>query len=45
MSAYYMALIWIQLLLACFLTPLFLIPGTWLLDRIWGGREQRKARA
>lgn len=34
MSAYYMALMWINLLLACFLTPLFLIPGTWLLERI-----------
>ncbi len=38
MGAYYMALIWINVLLGAFLTPLFLIPGTWLLDR----RYQRK---
>jgi len=44
MSAYYMALIWINLLLAVFLTPLFLIPSTWLLDRIWAGREKARAR-
>ncbi len=34
MSAYYVALIWINLLLVGFLTPLFLIPGTWLMDRV-----------
>ena len=45
MSAYYMALIWINLLLACFLTPLFIIPSTWLLDRIWAGREKSRARS
>ena len=33
MGAYYMALLWINLLLVTFLTPLFLIPMTWLLDR------------
>ncbi len=33
MGAYYMALIWIQLLLAAFLAPLFLLPMTWLLDK------------
>lgn len=45
MSAYYMALIWINILLVSFLTPLFLIPGTWLLDRIWAGREKSQARS
>ena len=33
MGSYYVALIWIQLLLATFLAPLFLIPMTWLLDK------------
>jgi hypothetical protein len=36
--AFYLALIWLNSLLAIFLTPLFIIPGTWLLD--W--RRQRK---
>ena len=29
---FYLALIWLNTLLALFLTPLFLIPGTWLMD-------------
>jgi hypothetical protein len=33
MGAYYIALTWIQLLLATFLTPLIVLPMTWLLDR------------
>ncbi len=33
MTAYYMALTWINILLGLFLTPLFLIPVTWLQDR------------
>lgn len=44
MSAYYVALLWINLLLACFLTPLFIIPGTWLLDKVWGKRGQKGTR-
>lgn len=32
MGAYYTALIWINTLLVGFLTPLFLIPLTWLQD-------------
>jgi hypothetical protein len=36
--AFYLALIWLNSLLAIFLTPLFIIPGTWLLD--W--RRRRK---
>jgi hypothetical protein len=38
--AFYIALIWLNSLLGTFLTPLFLIPGTWLLD--W--RKRRKER-
>ena len=40
--AFYIALIWINTLLGIFLTPLFIIPGTWLMDRI---QERRRARA
>lgn len=29
---FYLALIWLNTLLGVFLTPLFLIPGTWLMD-------------
>lgn len=41
MGAYYTALIWINVLLVTFLTPLFLIPMTWLLDK----RYRRDDRA
>ena len=34
MTAYYMALVWINTLLGMFLTPLFIIPMTWLQDRV-----------
>jgi len=35
---FYLALIWLNTLLGIFLTPLFLIPGTWLMDYL----EKRK---
>lgn len=38
--AFYLALIWLNSLLGFFLTPLFTIPGTWLLD--W--RKRRKGQ-
>jgi hypothetical protein len=38
--AFYIALIWLNTLLGVFLTPLFLIPQTWLLEKI----KERKAR-
>jgi hypothetical protein len=41
MGSYYMALIWINTLLVSFLTPLFLIPGTWLLDRFYFSKRQK----
>jgi hypothetical protein len=31
--SFYIALIWLNSLLGVFLTPLFLIPATWLQDR------------
>lgn len=34
LSAFYIALIWINTLLGIFLTPLFIIPGTWLMDKM-----------
>ena len=38
--AFYIALTWLNALLGLFLTPLFLVPGTWLLD--W--RKKRKEK-
>jgi hypothetical protein len=40
MTAYYLALVWINTLLGLFLTPLFLIPMTWLQDRFLGARRE-----
>jgi hypothetical protein len=40
LGAFYIALTWLNTLLGFFLTPLFLIPQTWLMD--WAA--QRKAR-
>jgi hypothetical protein len=38
--AFYIALIWLNSLLGFFLTPLFAIPGTWLLDWVKRRRGQ-----
>ncbi len=38
MTAYYLALVWINTLLGLFLSPLFLIPMTWLQERVAGRR-------
>ena len=38
LGGFYLALIWVNLLLGHFLTPLFLIPATWLLDKVKGRR-------
>ena len=40
MGSFYVALIWINMLLGMFLTPLFLIPLTWVQD-VWNARKQR----
>ena len=45
MTAYYLALVWINTLLGLFLTPLFLIPLTWLQDRMRGGKTAAPAAA
>lgn len=39
MTAYYIALVWINTLLGLFLSPLFLIPMTWLQDRMMARRN------
>ncbi len=39
LSAFYVALIWLNVLLGAFLTPLFLIPVTWFV----GGKRRRRA--
>ena len=33
LAAFYIALIWINTLLGFFLTPLFIVPMTWLMDK------------
>ncbi len=43
MGSYYMALIWINVLLAAFLTPLIIMPLTHLMDAMAARRKQRSA--
>ena len=45
MTAYYLALVWINTLLGLFLSPLFLIPMTWLQDRVMMNRRAATASA
>ena len=44
LAAFFTALIWLNTLLGVFLTPLFLIPQTWILERLKARREARRAR-
>jgi hypothetical protein len=39
LGAFYLALTWVNLLLGHMLTPLFLIPLTWLMDWVNGRRR------
>ena len=41
LGAFYIALIWLNTLLGVFLTPLFIIPATWLMDAV--GLRRRSA--
>ena len=41
---FYIALIWLNSLLGLFLTPLFLIPQTWLMDYLKSRKEKRAQR-
>lgn len=34
LCAFYIALVWVNTLLGVFLTPLFIVPLTWLQDRV-----------
>ena len=38
LCCFYIALIWINTLLGFLLTPLFIVPLTWLQDRVMGTR-------
>lgn len=40
---FYIALIWLNSLLGMFLTPLFIIPGTWLMDFVKGRKKNKTA--
>ena len=44
LGCFYIALIWLNTLLGFFLTPLFIIPATWLQDRL-GGRRRAESDA
>ena len=44
LCAFYIALIWVNSLLGLFLTPLFIIPLTWVMDKL-GLRKRGEARA
>ena len=39
LGAFYLALIWVNLLLGHFLTPLFLIPLTWVQDTVMARKK------
>ena len=36
LCAFYIALVWINTLLGFLLTPLFIVPGTWRMDKVKG---------
>ena len=38
---FYLALIWLNSLLGLFLTPLFLIPQTWIMDWLKARKEKK----
>ena len=40
LCCFYIALVWLNTLLGFFLTPLFIIPATWLMD--WKKRRQQE---
>jgi len=45
LGCFYIALIWLNTLLGFFLTPLFIIPATWLQDRLGAGRRRAAPEA
>jgi hypothetical protein len=42
LGLFYIALIWLNTLLGFFLTPLFIIPATWLMD--WVGKRRSRSQ-
>jgi len=44
LGAFYIGLIWINSLLGVFLTPLFLLPATWLGKRKTASKEESEPR-
>jgi len=44
LGAFYIALIWLNTLLGFFLTPLFVIPQTWLMDFLARRRGRKTDR-
>lgn len=42
---FYLALIWLNALLGLFLTPLFVIPQTWLMDWLKSRKEEKEGIA
>ncbi len=43
LGCFYIALIWLNTLLGFFLTPLFIIPATWIMDRAGVRRTERQS--
>lgn len=43
LCCFYIALVWLNTLLGFFLTPLFIIPSTWLMD--WRRRRRERVDA
>lgn len=43
LGAFYIALIWINTLLGVFLTPLFIVPATWLQDAVMEKRRRQRS--
>jgi hypothetical protein len=41
LCGFYIALVWINTLLGFFLTPLFIVPATWLQDKVRGKAPAR----
>ena len=44
LGCFYIALIWLNTLLGFFLTPLFIIPATWLMDQLGVKRNAPSAQ-
>jgi hypothetical protein len=43
LGCFYIALIWLNTLLGFVLTPLFILPATWLMDRMGAGRRDDRS--